>query len=713
MWQTPLHAEAIGARASAGAPHGSCAFRRCRLAFALVAWILVTAVPEAAAVRDGPPIAVEVSSLQEFRAAAERATPGSVIRIAPGLFDMTADDPIVRISGLQGSPEQPIVIQGTRGTAGARPTIIDGGRRLDATLGMIERLRLPGRRTPELDTLIRENQYRTRAAVNCLVLEDAAYLVIEEFTIRNCWPTSIIFLSSHHITLRSNTIVGSTYVFFLARGSDHFVVENSVWTQDDSGYAPDESGYSGRYDPKPRPGRMWDTVPWGVTHHGSRAYLNGSLITSFGTRGDIVVRHNIIRNAYNGVRIRANRCEHPQCNANVEIYDNDFQYNRDNPVEPEDQAINWWIHHNRIYNSHGWFSLDGVGGGPVYIWGNVGWFDDKPARQCIPAEWAADRTLQADGSYTPTPQHECSHSRTGKVIKLGPGDTVLDEPIYVFNNSWYVRAPLVDGGTAQFRAWNNATLFCDPNVLAPGMCVADYQTERECVEAAPGSTDGVPNRFPLGLDRVPFIDCAAAGSASHASHGISNHPDYPDKLAELGYPVSGIHGDPGFVNGPMGDFRLRPDSLARGKGCTVIRTAGGPLACPEPATGSAPDIGAYQGDALVDGPDYLHRGDERPRVMKASWRIYADSALLEVAFSTAMRNPSEGIRFAVRFDDGTTVQSERCEIARGVAFDCRFPTLRTPPAATAILIVPRALTSAAGQPVTLWASGVAHAALQN
>jgi hypothetical protein len=684
------------------------------LALGIVAWLLVAAAPpEAAAVRDGPPITVEVSSMQEFRAAAERATPGSVIRVAPGVLSMTADDPIVRIKGLQGAADKPIVIQGTRGPEGSRPTIIDGGRSLDATLGMIERFRQPGGRSPELDALIKENEYRTRVAINCFVLEDAAYLVIEEFTIRNCWPTSIFFLSSHHITLRANTLIGSTYVFLLDEDSDHFVVEDSVWTQDDSGYAPDESGYSGRYDPRPKPGRMWDTVPWGVSHHGSRAYLNGSLITSFGTRGDIIVRHNIIRNTYDGVKFRANKCKHPQCNVNVEIYDNDFQFNRDNPVEPEDHAINWWVHHNRIYNSHAWFSVVGVSGGPVYIWGNVGWFDDKPARRCIPAEWAADRTLQADGSYAPTPEHECSRSRTGKVIKLGPGETELKEPIYVFNNSWYIRAPVVNGGTAKFRAWNNATLFCDPDVLAPGMCVADYVTETECVQAAPGSTDGVPNRFPLGLDRVPFIDCFATTPGDFGSHGISNHPDYPDKLAELGYPLSGIHGDPGFVNGPTGDFRLRPDSLARGQGCTVIRAANGSLACLEPVAGPAPDIGAYQGDLPVEGPDYLYRGDERPRVMKASWRTNTGSMQLEVAFSTVMRKPPDGTRFAVRLDDGRIVQSERCAVARDVALDCRFPTLRAPPAAISTLLVPRSLASATGQAVTLWASGARHVEFQN
>jgi len=672
--------------------------------------LLAAAAPETADKRVGRPITIDVSSIQELLHAVERATPGSVIRMAPGTYLMLADDPPLRIKGPQGLPDAPIIIRGTPGPAHSRPTIIDGGRSLDSAIGMIERFGSPGR-TRELEDLIQENRYRTRAALNCLVFDGAAYVVIEELTIRNCWPVAIAFVSSHHVTLRANTLIGSTYVFLLDHESDHFVVEYSVWTQDDSGYALDESGYAGRYDLRPKPGRMWDTVPWGVSHHGSRAYLNGSLIGSFGMRGQIIVRHNVIRNAFNGVRISAKNCEHLQCNVNVEIYDNDFQFIRDNPVEPEKQAINWWIYHNRIYNAHGWFSLDGVGGGPVYIYGNLGWFDDKPARLCIPAVWAADRTLQADGTYLPTAEGECSHSRTGKVIKLGPGEIELKEPIYVFNNSWYVRAPLVDGGIGKFRAWNNATLFCDPNVIAPGMCVAEYETEKNCVQAAPGTTDGVPNRFPLGLDRVPYIDCFGVSPGDSTGHGISNHPDYPDKLIALGYSVTGLHGNPGFLDAPAGDFRLRADSLARGQGCLVIRAKDGSLRCVTSDVPPNPDIGAYQDNVLVEGPNYIDRGDERPRVMKAAWRTNADSLILEIAFSTAMQTPANGTRTAVRLD-GETVYSTQCQKVRDSTLHCRFTTLRAPPDESATLLIPRSLVSSAGRPVTVWGAGVPRVELE-
>jgi hypothetical protein len=126
-------------------------------------------------------------------------------------------------------------------------------------LGMIERFRQPGGRTPELDALIRESQYRTRQAVNCLVVEDVAYLVIEELTIRNCWPTAVVFLSSHHVTLRANTIVGSTYPFFLAKRSDHFVIETASGRRT-TPVSRTESAIGRRSKPKPKHGTPFPGV---------------------------------------------------------------------------------------------------------------------------------------------------------------------------------------------------------------------------------------------------------------------------------------------------------------------------------------------------------------------------------------------------------------------------------------------------------------------
>ena len=197
------------------------------------------------------------------------------------------------------------------------------------------------------------------------------------------------------------------------------------------------------------------------------------------------------------------------------------------------------------------------------------------------------------------------------------------------------------------------------------------------------------------------------------NHNISNHPDFPDKLVEAGYPLGdALRGDPGFLNAAAGNFRLRPDSLARGKGCLVARVQEGSLTCGSPGTTVAPDIGAYQDDVLVEGPDYLYKGDEQPRVMRTTWRTNGGAPLLEIAFSTAIRAPTNGTRMAVRLEAGVIIRSEPCQKVRDIALDCRFPALRALPPTTATLLVPRSVKSLGGQPVTLWAARTSHVEFQ-
>jgi hypothetical protein len=214
---------------------------------------------------NGPPVVVDVATLKELHAALEKARPGSVVRLAAGIYQIYADDPYFLVKNIQGLPDQPIVIQGAASTeAGRRPTIIDGGRSLNPMLELQEHYRKPGSRPIELHDLLIQKQFRTERAVNCFVFENVAYLVIENLTVRNCLPTAfVIYGNSRYVTIRSSVLVGAMVPIFAGRYSDHLLVENNVWTQDPSGYTEDQSGYSGRVNLTPRPGRMWDTIPWG------------------------------------------------------------------------------------------------------------------------------------------------------------------------------------------------------------------------------------------------------------------------------------------------------------------------------------------------------------------------------------------------------------------------------------------------------------------
>jgi hypothetical protein len=244
------------------------------------------------------------------------------------------------------------------------------------------------------------------------------------------------------------------------------------------------------------------------------------------------------------------------------------------------------------------------------------------------------------------------------------------------------------------------------------MCTADYETERACVQSPAGAADPFANRFPVGLDRVPFFDCFAASPGDESHHGVSNHPDFPNKLAEVGFPFGGWHGDPGFINSHAGDFRLRPDSLARGKACVVTRRPNGALVCESGASAADPDVGAYQGDVLIEGPEFLYRGDEQPRLMNTAWRTSDGAVQLQIAFSTPIQDLPSGTNVTLRLETGGTIGSRPCRKVRTTALDCQFPGLTAAPPPTATLLLPRSIRSPGGKPVTLWAAAVSHVEFQ-
>ena len=273
-------------------------------------------------------------------------------------------------------------------------------------------------------------------------------------------------------------------------------------------------------------------------HHQLMGYYNGSLADSHSSGGSFVIRHNLIRNAYNGIRFTSKK----GYDANVEIYDNTLINIRDNDFEPEHYAYNMLIYHNRSHNIHKTMSVDDVAGGYIYYFGNTVTMDTSA--------WA---------------RHICSG-----VWKIYAGEDSLSYPMYAFNNSFFVYGKafnVMEAKARQLKHFNNAYFFA-----GTGGWVLNYVDET--------------NAFDYDLSNVPWSNTMVAnGMEQHGKMGnagfinpatdnlrlSANSPAIDAGKAmsfeELGWtqtyrgkaPDIGAYEDNQLVDGPAFRFRM-PDS---------------------------------------------------------------------------------------------------------------------------------------------------------
>lgn len=518
----------------------------------------------------------------------------------------------------------------------------------------------------------------------CLDIDGRDGVTIEDLAFEECWLAAVRATGSRRITLRRTLVIGSSYGLAVRgspdRPADTLVVEDVTWVQDASGY--DEAAITregpfrcrgGRVSAIGCAGLIWRSIPWGVTHHGAYDHFNGALLGGADVRGPIVFRRNTVLSAYNGLRLKAAACEDLEASAlsaatcpfnrDVWITDNLFAYVRDNPVELETWAADVHIARNRIVNSHAWFSFDDMGGGPIYVHGNRGWFDDVPAiarpgglsslppclRQPVekPAaggafdakldrryDFARSRWLPVgvessarSGAVTwmdPLDQ-TCEASLQGRVIKfaLPPLGAKPDSyryaergPIYVFNNSWYLRSPVTGiGAAANLRHWNNALMFCEPS--APGTDAELCRIRPETFDASACGRRLVRGddlaRYPGEVGTLPFFDCFRwlpvderghdrPDLASEFDHDVSSNGFPLALMRQRGIERHGRTGHPGFTAPERGDFRLLPGALAATAACEVTETADHRLDCSEVPNGRA-FAGAFDPEGrLYEGP---------------------------------------------------------------------------------------------------------------
>jgi len=401
-------------------------------------------------------------------AAVAAARPGDTVQLLPGgYFPPTRIDPDnpalaealpVEMRGVAGREDAPVTIRGL----GPSTALFGEGK------AEIAEARLP-----------------TAEQFAFFKLFDCEWIVFENFDVAGCWPTFCYLENSRYVTVRGLRVFDGRYAVF-ARGErcHHILLEGNHWRQDPTG-------------------ALWRDISWAAVKQeddGGYYYYNGGLFGSVDISGSLVFRGNTICTAFNGLRLKASASKGGRLNHNVEITGNRFHDLRDNPVEPERTAVNWYVTGNRIVNAHAWFSLDAVAGGFWYYCGNTGYFNDKPG---LP-----------EGDNT-----------GGAVFKFDSEGGEPDRRVLSAFNTFFLRSNVIkEGRTKHFHHLDNLILFCTPADL-------------------PGFDPDPPCPFP---GTCPDPCAAKPPTADPASFGCA----WPDQ------PGPSFVASPVFMDDPAGDDLL-------------------------------------------------------------------------------------------------------------------------------------------------------------
>lgn len=456
--------------------------------------------------------------------------PGSRLKLGKGRYTT----PIV-VSAKYGTQDDPIVIRGKRARVGPGQTYED----YRVTANQLSAVQEAGGRFPGVYYL---------ADNASLVLRDCQWVVIEDLSFDGCWPTAIYIDNCQHITLRRLSIRGSTIAIGAAGAyTRHLMIEECDWIQDVSGHGEADltsirKNERIRADLQPDKCLLWRKTNWEQVHgsleddDGKRVSIeddarafDGDFFRAWTIAGYVVIRKNVIVDAFNAVHFfnQSAASITDASSRNVVIEDNWFVRIRDNAIEAEQFAWNWTVRRNKFVDCYMPFSLEMERSGFFYIYGNLGW-----------------------NFHRPGPDND--ERNFGQLFKF-PTDHKADGPHYFFHNSWLTRGPICKKKRfSQFHHLNNTIGYYEqnpqytPEAAVPfgSACLADEQPS-----PSPGEIKELEkNRFTKLWHDLDI----------HFDGDVIDHPDYPEKLRQAGYPIG-----PHARGGPIA-FRDRAPGAPKG-----------------------------------------------------------------------------------------------------------------------------------------------------
>ncbi len=371
-------------------------------------------------------------------------------------------------------------------------------------------------------------------------ISNASWLVIENLKFQNCWENIIELDNCSYITVRGCDFSEGKDVVHAKAGTHHVLLEYNTWKQREE---------------------IWYEWTWADVHHSEvqdlqhyhGSFYDGPWPGSGQNQayGALVIRHNQGSHLFNWLAMWS--CA-PNLQANIEVYGNRVDYVRDNVIEPERYTFNLHVYHNEFNQcASGIFSLlhnttthddpNMLLNGPMYVYGNIGFLDTS---DLVPPE--AIGPFDFDHSYA--------------VVKNCKWFT--DEPVVFYHNSWkYKQFGFSNDGDndRQMHHFNNIGVYSD-----------QY-----------GYSFHSQTRF--------------AEWGNVFDHDFSNK-DWQSFVTNQGQESNSIVApDPGWTDPANSDYRLQPGSVCIDAGKVIPGFT-------QSYDGDAPDIGAYEGDQLVEGPPF-------------------------------------------------------------------------------------------------------------